>query len=283
MTAGPSIDPEQFLHEQLAQASPDLMRGMLETFINALLSAQADSVCGAEYGIRSQTRNNRRNGYRHRDLDTRVGTVDVAVPTVVATCYLLGVSTRRMDKLVQSLGITGLSKSQVSEMAKDLDQQVEQFRTRPLGDGPYTFVAADALTMKVREGGRVVKVAVMVATGVNADGYREILGIHVATTESAAGWLSFFRDLVARGLTGVALVTSDAHTGLVEAVGATLPAASWQRCRTHYAANLMSVTPKSQWGWVKALLHSVYDQPDAGSVNAQFDRITDTLREKLPT
>ena len=306
MTAGPSIDPEQFLHEQLAQASPDLMRSMLETFINTLLSAQADSVCSAEYGVRSPDRSNRRNGYRHRDLDTRVGTVDVAVPklregsffpdwllqrrrraeaaltTVVATCYLLGVSTRRMDKLVQSLGITGLSKSQVSEMAKDLDVQVEQFRTRPLSDGPYTFVAADALTMKVREGGRVVKVAVMVATGVNADGYREILGIHVATTESGAGWLAFFRDLVARGLTGVALVTSDAHTGLLDAVGVTLPGAAWQRCRTHYAANLMGVTPKSSWGWVKALLHSVYDQPDAASVHAQFDRILDALHGKLP-
>ena len=139
--------------------------------------------------------------------------------------------------------------------------------------------------MKVREGGRVVKVAVMVATGVNADGHREILGIHVATTESAAGWLSFLRDLVARGLTShgpVALVTSDAHTGLVDAVGATLPGAAWQRCRTHYAANLMSVTPKSSWGWVKALLHSVYDQPDATSVHAQFDRVLDALHGKLP-
>jgi transposase-like protein len=181
----------------------------------------------------------------------------------VATCYLLGVSTRRMDKLVKTLGITGLSKSQVSVMAKDLDEQVAAFRTRPLHEGPYTFLAADALTMKVREAGRVVKVAVMVATGVNADGYREVLGIHTATTESSAGWLGFFRDLTARGLTDVALVTSDAHAGLVEAIGATLPNASWQRCRTHYAANLMAVTPKSQWGWVKALLHSVYDQPDS--------------------
>ncbi len=136
--------------------------------------------------------------------------------------------------------------------------------------------------MKVREGGRVVKVAVMVATGVNADGFREILGIQVATTESGSGWLGFFRDLVARGLTGVALVTSDAHTGLVDAVGATLPGAAWQRCRTHYAANLMGVTPKSSWGWVKALLHSVYDQPDAASVHAQFDRILDALHGKLP-
>jgi len=306
MTANTSIDPSLFLHEQLTQASPDLMRELLGTFINALLSAQADSVCGAEYGTRSDDRTNRRNGYRHRDLDTRAGTLDVAVPklregsffpdwllerhrraeaaltTVVATCYLLGVSTRRMDKLVRSLGITGLSKSQVSVMAKDLDEQVAAFRTRPLHDGPYTFVAADALTMKVREAGRVVKVAVMVATGVNADGYREVLGIHTATTESGAGWLSFFRDLTARGLSGVAMVTSDAHAGLVEAIGATLPNASWQRCRTHYAANLMAVTPKSQWGWVKALLHSVYDQPNAEAVHAQFDRVLEGLYEKLP-
>ncbi|MGN6752888.1 MAG: IS256 family transposase [Intrasporangium sp.] len=306
MTANTSIDPAVFLHEQLAQASPDLMRELLGTFINALLSAQADSVCGAEYGARSSERVNSRNGYRHRDLDTRAGTIDVAIPklregtyfpdwlltrhrraeaaltTVVATCYLLGVSTRRMDKLVRTLGITGLSKSKVSEMSKDLDEQVTAFRTRPLTEGPYTFVAADALTMKVREGGRVVKVAVMIATGVNADGYREVLGIHTATTESAAGWLSFFRDLVARGLTGVALVTSDAHHGLVDAIGATLPAASWQRCRTHYAANLMATTPKSQWGWVKALLHSVYDQPDTDAVHAQFDRVLEGLYEKLP-
>src|SRR3954464_7854202 len=136
--------------------------------------------------------------------------------------------------------------------------------------------------MNVREAGRVVKVAVMVATGVNGDGFREILGIHTATRESGAGWLGFFRDLVARGLSGVGLVTSDAHTGLVDAIGATLPAASWQRCRTHYAANLMSVTPKSAWGWVKALLHSVYDQPDADAVHAQFDRVLDALADKLP-
>jgi transposase-like protein len=128
----------------------------------------------------------------------------------------------------------------------------------------------------------VVKVACLVATGVNADGHREILGLDVCSTESAAGWLTFFRNLVARGLTGVSLVTSDAHTGLVAAVGATLPGATWQRCRTHYAANLMSVTPKSSWGWVKALLHSVYDQPDAAAVHAQFDRIVDSLTDKLP-
>ncbi len=308
MTAGLSIDPAQFLTEQLDQASPDLMRNLLTTFVNALLSAQADAVCGAGYGERSSERVNSRNGYRHRDLDTRVGTLDVAVPklrqgslypdwllerrkraeraltSVVATCYLLGVSTRRMDKLVQALGITGLSKSQVSVMAKDLDEHVEQFRTRRLQDaGPFTFVAADALVLKVREGGRVVPVHVLVATGVNADGHREILGVQVTTSEDGAGWLAFFRDLTARGLAGVKLVTSDAHAGLVSAIGATLPGAAWQRCRTHYAANLMSATPKSSWGWVKALLHSIYDQPDAEAVHAQFDRVVDALAEKLPT
>ncbi|CAB4769434.1 unannotated protein [freshwater metagenome] len=307
MTAVPSIDPAQFLNEQLSQASPDLMRHLLTTFVNALLSAQADAVCGAGYGERTPERVNSRNGYRHRDLDTRVGTLDVAVPklrtgslypewllerrkraeraltSVVATCYLLGVSTRRMDKLVQTLGITGLSKSQVSVMAKELDEHVEQFRTRRLEEsGPFTFVAADALVLKVREGGRVVPVHVLVATGVNADGHREILGVQVTTSEDGAGWLGFFRDLTARGLTGVKLVTSDAHAGLVAAIGATIPGAAWQRCRTHYAANLMSATPKTSWPWVKALLHSIYDQPDADAVHAQFNRVLDALAEKLP-
>jgi putative transposase len=307
MTVRSSIDPARLLEEQLAQASPDLLRELLGTFINTLLSAEADAVCGAEYGTITPERVNRRNGYRHRDFDTRAGTLDVAIPklrqgsyfpewllerrkraeraltSVVATCYLLGVSTRRMDKLVASLGITSLSKSQVSEMAKELDGHVEEFRTRRLEDaGPFTFVAADALVLKVREGGRVVPVHALVATGVNADGHREILGIQVTTSEDGAGWLAFFRDLTARGLSGVKLVTSDAHAGLTAAIAATVPGASWQRCRTHYAANLMSATPKSSWGWVKALLHSIYDQPDAESVHAQFDRVVDALAEKLP-
>jgi putative transposase len=139
------------------------------------------------------------------------------------------VSTRRVERLVETLGITRLSKSQVSQMASSLDEQVTAFRTRPLDAGPYTFVAADALVLKVREGGRTVNVHALLATGVNADGYREVLGVQVATGEDGAGWLAFLRDLTARGLTGVKLVTSDAHRGLVDAIGATLPGASWQR------------------------------------------------------
>jgi transposase-like protein len=307
MAAVPSIDVSGWLHEQLAQASPDLLREMVTTFAEALMSAEADAVCSAGYGERSQERANTRNGYRlrvsgtpgpavsswrsrsfGREATSRTGCwsvdggAEAALVTVVATSYLLGVSTRRMEKLVEALGITRLSKSQVSEMAKDLDAQVEAFRTRPLDAGPYTFLAADALVLKVREGGRTVNVHALLATGVNAEGYREILGLQVASAEDGAGWLGFFRDLTARGLSGVALVTSDAHRGLVEAIGATLPGAAWQRCRTHYAANLMAATPKSAWGWVKALLHSVYDQPDATSVHAQFDRVLDALADKLP-
>jgi transposase-like protein len=306
MTARPSIDPARLLEEQLDSASPDLLRQMLSMFIQALMSAEADAVCGAPYGTSSSERVNVRNGYRHRDFDTRAGTIDVAIPklrsgsyfpdwllerrrraeaaltSVVATSYLLGVSTRRMERLVETLGITRLSKSQVSRMAADLDAQVEAFRTRPLDTGPYTFLAADALVLKVREGGRVVAVHALVATGVNADGHREILGLQVTSAEDGAGWLAFFRDLTARGLTGVRLVTSDAHAGLVAAIGAALPGASWQRCRTHYAANLMSVCPKASWPWVKTLLHSVYDQPDAASVHAQFDRLIEAVTDKLP-
>ena len=307
MTAPHIVDPATVLSEALCDASPDLMRHRLQTIINSLLSAEADQVAGAEYGQPSTDRVTQRNGYRHRRLDTRVGTLDVAVPklrqgtyfpewllerrkrseaalvTIVADCYLAGVSTHRMDKLVKTLGIDSLSKSQVSRMAAELDEHVDQFRNRPLTDaGPFTFVACDALTMKVREGGRVIGSVVLVATGVNADGRREVLGLKVATSETGAAWNQFFADLVARGLTGVRLITSDAHAGLVEAIGANLPGAVWQRCRTHYAANLMSVTPKSLWPAVKAMLHSVYDQPDTGAVNAQFDRLLDYVAEKLP-
>lgn len=275
--------------------------------INELLSADADAVAGAEYGRPDPDRRAQRNGYRHRPLDTRVETLDIAVPklrqgtyfpewllerrkraesaliTVVADCYLAGVSTRRMDKLVKTLGIDRLSKSQVSRMAAELDEHVAEFRHRPLGDaGPFTFVTADALTMKVREGGRVVNAVVMLATGVNADGHREVLGMRVATSETGPAWNEFFADPVARGLSGVRLVTSDAHQGIVEAIAANLPGAVWQRCRTHYAANLMSITPKSLWPAVKAMLHSVYDQPDADAVHAQFDRLLDYTAEKLP-
>src|SRR4051795_692765 len=267
MTVTPSIDPARLLEEQLAQASPDLLRELLGTFINTLLSAEADAVCGASYGQSSPERVNQRNGYRHRDFDTRAGTLDVAIPklrqgsyfpewllerrtraekaltSVVATCYLLGVSTRRMNKLVQSLGITGLSKSQVSTMSAELDAHVDDFRTRSLAEaGPFTFVAADALVLKVHEGGRVVPVHALVATGVNADGHREIpraAGHHHRGRRRLAGVLP--RPDCPRPGWGQAPHLR-CHAGRTAAISATLPGAPGQRCRTHYAANLMSAT-----------------------------------------
>jgi putative transposase len=257
MTAPDSLPLNALIEANLASASPDLLRAMVKTFADSLMSAEADTLCNAEYGQVSDDRVNQRNGYRPREWDTRAGTVELAIPklrqgsyfpswllerrrraeqaliSVVATAYLLGVSTRRVEKLAETLGVTQLSKSQVSDMAKHLDARVAEFRNRPLDQGPYTFVWLDALTQKVREGGRVVNIACLVAVGVNNEGQREVLGIDVATVEDGAGWTAFLRSLVARGLAGVKLVVSDAHAGLVDAIGGVLPGASWQRCRTH--------------------------------------------------
>jgi len=196
---------------------------------------------------------NRRNGYRERPFDTRAGTIALAVPklrsgsyypdwllerrrraeralvAVVAECYVKGVSTRRVDGLVKTLGIEHLSKSQVSEMAKSLDEEVQAFRSRPLDAGPYPYLWLDALAVKVREEGRIVRLACVVATAVNADGQREILGLDTFTSEDEAAWTVFLRDLTARGLSGVQLVISDDHRGLTKAIDALLPGASWQR------------------------------------------------------
>jgi transposase-like protein len=299
-------DPMSWLQEQLVSAEPDLLRAMITSFAQALMGAEADALCGASYGERSEQRTNVRNGYRAREWDTRAGTVELAIPrlrtgsyfpdwllerrrraeqaliSVVATSYLLGVSTRRVERLVEQLGVTRLSKSQVSEMAKSLDAQVAAFRGRPLDAGPYPFVWIDALTQRVREDGRTVIVHALVATGVNADGHREILGLDVVSAEDGSGWLAFLRSLVARGLTGVRLVTSDCHRGLRDAIAATLPGACWQRCRTHYAKNLATRVPKSTQPWVLTLLRTVFDQPDADQVHVQFDRVVDALLAKFP-
>jgi putative transposase len=304
MAAPHSVDPAGLLEQQLADASPDLLRQMIATFANAMMSAQADQVCGAGYGERSPERTNRRNGYRAREWDTRAGTVELAIPklregsffpdwllvhrrraeqalvTVVATAYLLGVSTRRVERLAEQLGVKSLSRSQVSEMATHLDAQVSAFRERPLDAGPYTFVWVDALRVKVREDGRVVNVHALIATAVNADGHREILGLEVASAEDGAGWLAFLRGLVARGLSGVQLVISDAHPGLVAAIGAALPGAAWQRCRTHYLRNLLTKVPKSAQPHVATQVRTVFDQADTDAVHAQYDRVVDALQAK---
>lgn len=307
MAAAPnSINPSTYLADLLAEASPDMMRKLMQDFINSLLSAQADAQCGAEYNSRSAHRVNRRNGYRSRALDTRVGTLDIAIPklrqgsffpewllergtrveqalrSVIATCYVKGVSTRRMDDLVSTLGIDKLSKSQVSQITQDLDEMVADFRTRPLDVGPYLYVSCDALTMKVREGGRVVKTSVLIASGINADGYRELLGVDIATSESTASWTAFFKDLHARGLSNIFLITSDAHLGIQAAINAVYPTASWQRCRTHFSKNLSTMVPKTQWPTLSAMYQTIFKQSDALAVWNQAHDVVTFCREKYP-
>ena len=201
--------------------------------------------------------------------------------SVIADAYLAGVSTGRVEKLVQQLGVERVSKSQVSRLAKSLDQIVEDFRTRPLDGAPYPYLVVDALEVKCREGGRTVNACVVHAVAVNRDGYRESLGLDVVTSEDGAAWLAFLRSLVARGLAGVRLVTSDAHPGLVDAIAATLPGAGWQRCRTHFARNLLTRVPKSAQSFVATMVRSIFAQPDAASVHEQHGRIVAQLEGRF--
>jgi putative transposase len=301
-----NMDALDWLRKHLDAEGSDLLREMVRTFAERLMAAEVDVLCNAGFGEVTPERTNSRNGYRSRQLDTRVGTMDLAIPkvregsyypgwlleprrraeralvAVVAECYVRGVSTRRVEGLVQTLGIEHLSKSQVSRMAKDLDAEVAAFRNRPLDAGPYTYVSLDAMTQKVREGGRIVNVAVVIAVGVNAEGHREVLGFDIITSEDGAGWLAFLRGLVARGLAGTTLVISDAHVGLVDAVRSTLTGVVWQRCRTHFMRNLLTRVPKSAQAMVATLVRTIFAQPDAASVWEQHARVVDQLTERFP-
>jgi len=288
-----------------SDAGSDLLAEMVKMTAELLMDAEVDVACNAGYGERTEERVNSRNGHRERRWDTRAGTITLEIPklrkgsympslleprrraeqalvSVVCQAYIEGVSTRRVDDLVKSMGIDGMSKSQVSELAKHLDARVAEFRNRPLDAGPYTYVWLDALFHKVREGGRVVSVATVIATGVNAEGHREILGMDVFTTEDGAGWMAFLRGLVARGLSGVALVISDAHQGLVNAIAAVLDGACWQRCRTHAMRNLLTRVPKAAQGMVATLVRTIFAQSDVTQVKAQFARVVDQLEGQFP-
>lgn len=300
------IDGIEGVRKLVESAQPDVLRELLHTIVTQLMSAEADVLCGAGYGERSAERVNSRNGYRTRAWDTRMGTMALAIPklragtyfpnwlleprrraeralvAVVAESYVLGVSTRKVEDLVQTLGIERLSKSQVSELAKSLDATVARFRERALDGGPYPYVWLDATMVRCRDDGRIVNVAVLIAVGVNAEGKREILGVDVVTTEAGAGWLAFLRGLVARGLRGVQLAISDAHAGLRDAIAATLPGAAWQRCRTHFMRNLLMKVPKSAQGLVATLVRMIFAQPDAELTRAQHARVVEQLEARWP-
>jgi len=295
-----------WLRKQLETEGKDLLRELVKAVVEELMSADADAVCGAAYRQTSPERINQRNGYRGRRWDTRVGTIDLAVPRlrkgsyfpdwlleprrrseralvqVVSECYVRGVSTRRVDGLVRALGIEGMKKSQVSELARELDALVEEFRQRPLSSGPYPFVWLDAVTQRCREGGRVVNVVAVVATAVNADGRREVLGVDIVTSEDGAGWEMFLGQLVERGLNGVELVISDDHKGLKAALAKKLPGSSWQRCRAHFMRNVLTKVPKPTQDLVATLIRSVFAQPARDEVWAQLERVVEQLRSRFP-
>ena len=304
--AKPTMDSLAFLRKVIEEAEPDVLREMVRTFAETLMSAEASATAGAAYGERSDERLTRRNGYRTRRWDTRAGSIDLRIPKlragtyfpdwlleprrraeralvqVVAQAYVEGVSTRRVDDLVRALGIEGMSKSQVSELAASLDESVRAFRERPLDGAPYRHLWLDALAIRVREAGRIVSVWAVIATAVNGEGKREILCIDVFTSEDGTAWTAFLRGLVARGLAGVELVTSDAHEGLKAAIAAVLPGASWQRCRTHFMRNLLARVPRSAQPLVASFVRTIFAQPDATSTRRQHATVVEELRGRFP-
>ena len=300
-----SVDLLELLRKQADGGDLDFLREAVAVLAQAVMDAEVSEQIGAAHGERSETRLTRRNGYRPRRWDTRVGTIELGIPklregsyfpslleprrrserallSVVTQAYVEGVSTRRVDDLVRSLGCDGISKSQVSRICAELDEVVSSFLERPLDSGPYRYLWLDALTQLVREEGRVVQVSVVVATAVNASGKRELLGIDVGTSEDGAFWLSFLRGLVARGLSGVELVTSDAHRGLREAVATVFAGASWQRCRTHFMRNLLTRVPKSAEKLVATTVRTIFEQSSAAEVHAQHARVVEQLAERFP-
>ena len=305
MSVPTTIDAGAWIGNYLTgeDADGDLARAMLKAFSEAVMSAQASAQCGAAYNERTEDRENTRNGYRTRPWDTRVGTIELRVPklrsgvyspefllsprrraeqalvAVICQAYVEGVSTRRVDDLVKAMGIEGISKSEVSRLAAELDERVAEFRGRPLESGPYRYCWIDALTQRVREGGRVVNVSAVIATAVNAEAKREIVGFDVVTTEDTDAWTAFLRSLVKRGLSGVELVISDAHGGIKAAIAAVFSGASWQRCRTHFMANLASRVAKSSWPMVATLVRSIFEQADKEATWAQLGHVVDKLTE----
>lgn len=282
----------------------DVLREGVRVLSQAVMELEVSQHLGAERHERTMSRTGQRNGYRDRQWDTRVGSIDLQVPrvrdggfipslleprkraeqalvAVVQEAYVHGVSPRRVDALVKALGIEGISKSQVSRLGQDLDAVVERFRSRPL-PGAYPYVWLDATYLKVREDGRVVSMAVVIAVGVHASGQREVLGLDVGPSEDGAFWLRFLRSLVARGLSGVRLVTSDAHEGLKAAIAAVLHGAGWQRCRVHFVRNALALVPKSAADLVAVSIRTVFAQPDAASSREQWRRGADGFRERFP-
>ena len=292
------------LAELLAKAGDgDFLRNVAEAVVQVLMEADVEGVIGAGRHERTLDRATYRNGYRDRSLDTRLGSLQLRIPklrqgsyfppfleprkltekalvAVIQEAWISGVSTRRVDDLVQAMGLSGIGKSTVSKLCRDIDERVNAFLDRPLtGDWPYLWL--DATYLKQREGGRIVSVAAIIAVAVNTDGKREVVGLHIGPSEAETFWSTFLKGLLRRGLHGIKLVISDAHEGLKSAIRRTF-SASWQRCRVHWMRNALSYVPKAQQSMAAAALRQAFMQPDRASASQALRHVADQLRDKWP-
>lgn len=286
------------------EVSADFLRETLAFMLEQLMEHEVAGRCGAERHARSEERVTQRNGYRERPLETRLGRVELKVPklrqgsyfpsfleprrmseqaltAVVQEAYVQGISTRKVDELVQAMGMTGISKSQVSRLCEAIDERVQAFLERRL-EGRWPYVWLDATYIKSREHGPVASQAVVVATAVNEEGYREVLGLSVGPAESQGFWTAFLRSLLARGLKGTRLVVSDAHEGLKKAIATVLTGAGWQRCRVHFMRNVLSQAPRAHQPAISAAVRTAFAQPDQAAAKRQWRQVADSLRERFP-
>jgi putative transposase len=302
--ANPRMDVTAFVGKLLEEDDADLLREGVRVLAQALMETEVSGQIGAAPYERSGTRTAYRNGYRTRTWDTRVGTIELKIPKVTAgtyfpslleprrraekalhavicEAYVKGISTRKVDDLVRALGMDGISKSEVSRICKALDAEVEAFLARPI-EGGHPYVWLDATFHKIRELGRVVSVATVVAVGVSETGERRVLGCDTGASEDHAFWVAFLRGLVKRGLGGVRVVISDAHEGLRQAIAKVFSGASWQRCRVHFMRNLLSVVPKTAQETVAAVVRTIFYQADHASAMDQLRDVVQMLHPKFP-
>ena len=293
------------LAELLAKSGDeDFLRSLAESVLQIIMEADVEGLIGAGRHERSAERSTWRNGYRDRTLETRLGPLNLRVPklrtgsyfpgfleprkpvekalvAVIQEAWIVGVSTRKVDDLVQAMGMSGISKSSVSKLCRDIDERVGAFLGRTLeGEWPYLWL--DATYLKVREGGRIVSVAAIVAVAVNTDGRREIVGLHIGPSEAETFWSAFLKSLAKRGLKGVKLVVSDAHEGLKAAIARSLAGATWQRCRVHFMRNALAHVPRSQTTVVAAAIRQAFVQPDHASATRTWRHVADQLRARWP-